>query len=102
MSDFLQSVFPTWQGFVWPTNLMEQLLVFLGAGGAALVLYTANLSIGARRFDEEENAYDSGSLCLDQLGELMYGVFTLAQLAVQFSSFTSQLWWLAVMPTYAY
>ena len=32
----------------------------------------------------------------------MYGVFSIAQIAAQFSTFTSQFWWFALMPTYAY
>lgn len=79
MADFfnnLSTALPAWQGVVWPSTQTGQVLVAGSAAGALLAEYTANLSAAAPLGDRE-GAYQTQMLCLDAMGELLFGVFSI-------------------------
>ena len=82
-----QTILPAYTGFTFPTNMMEQFIVAGTGLSAVFVQYIGNLSIQSLAVEQGENIYDARQLCLDQIGELMYGVFSVAQIAVHLSTF---------------
>ena len=66
---------------------------------------TANLSAFARiGYDAktEKESYASSMLCLDALGELLFGIFSVVQISLQYSYNTALFYWLFLFPPYAY
>ena len=82
MTDFWSSidwstVWPAYAGFNWPSNPTENVLIAISIMGSFIVEATANLSVLAREGMPVKNAYNIQLYCLDSLGELLYGVFSL-------------------------
>lgn len=82
----LSTFFPPYQ-FVFPTGTTELILIAASAAGAGIVEVTANLSAFARiGYDETEpNSYSTNMLCLDALGEMLFGVLSIVQISLQYS-----------------
>ena len=80
MTDFWSTfnwstVWPTYAGFQWPTNPTENILIVISFIGSLVAEGTANLSAFARE-GMPENGYSIQLLCLDSLGEMLFGVFS--------------------------
>ena len=98
-----QTFFPPYE-FKFPTGTVELLLLAVSAVGAIIVEVTANLSAFARLgyTEEEPNSYATSMLCLDALGEMLFGIFSIVQISLQYSYNTALFYWLLLMPPYAY
>ena len=48
------------------------------------------------------DSYNAQILCLDSLGDIMFGVLTLVQMGIQYSKNVNYYFWLALMPPYIY
>ena len=74
---FLEGFLPPWQGLVWPSTTTALVLVVVSAIGAGVVEVTGNLSSVAQIDVPSPDLYAPQMLCLDSMGELLYGVFSI-------------------------
>lgn len=82
---YLETFLPKWQGLIWPSSTTGIVLVVVSAIGAGVVETTANLSAFSQIDVPGPNLFAPQMLCLDSMGELLFGVFSIVQVAIQYS-----------------
>lgn len=99
----LATFFPPYV-FAFPTGTTELILVAAAAVGGMIVEVTSNLSAFSRIGYEENqpDSYSTNMLCLDALGEMLFGVLSIVLISLQYSYNTALFYWLALLPTYFY
>merc|ERR1712032_347668 len=102
MSEFDDTYFPGWNGFVFPTSTTDIVLVVVSGFGAAIVSIVANLTVFASEGLELEDAYNPQLLCIDSLGDIGYAVLTIVQMAIIYSRNVNYFFWFILMPPYVW